>query len=145
MFLIDEIDLHLHPEWQRKITKTLSKTFPKTQFIATTHSPFVVQSVEEANVYILNKETNTTTIDKVHYTSFQGWSVEDILSRVMGLGSKVKSDKYLELVKDFDIGLDNGDYQKSKEAFDQLMEILPENGIQRKKFTMQINQFPEAR
>ncbi|MEN9443504.1 MAG: hypothetical protein RIS47_394, partial [Bacteroidota bacterium] len=41
--LIDELDLHLHPDWQRKIIKVLTNTFPKIQFIATTHSPFLIQ------------------------------------------------------------------------------------------------------
>lgn len=41
--LIDELDLHLHPEWQRKIIHSLRKTFPNIQFITTTHSPFLIQ------------------------------------------------------------------------------------------------------
>lgn len=42
--LIDELDLHLHPKWQKKIISDLKKTFPNLQFIVTTHSPFIVQS-----------------------------------------------------------------------------------------------------
>lgn len=45
--LIDEIDLHLHPTWQRLIIPALLRTFPNIQFIATTHSPFVIQSLSE--------------------------------------------------------------------------------------------------
>ncbi|MCI5168231.1 MAG: hypothetical protein D3903_19620 [Candidatus Electrothrix sp. GM3_4] len=44
--LIDELDLHLHPEWQRKIISGFKKTFPKVQFITTTHSPFLIQETE---------------------------------------------------------------------------------------------------
>ena len=43
--LIDEIDLHLHPEWQRTIVTNLPETFPRLQFIATTHSPQVIGEV----------------------------------------------------------------------------------------------------
>lgn len=43
--LIDEIDLHLHPRWQRIIIPKLREHFPKVQFIVTTHSPFVLQSI----------------------------------------------------------------------------------------------------
>ena len=39
--LVDEIDLHLHPKWQRDLVPTLSKIFPNVQFIVTTHSPHV--------------------------------------------------------------------------------------------------------
>lgn len=42
--LIDEIDLHLHPKWQKEIVKILTTLFPKVQFIATSHSPFIIQS-----------------------------------------------------------------------------------------------------
>lgn len=43
--LIDEIELHLHPKWQRRIVEDLRRTFPKVQFIATTHSPVIIQSL----------------------------------------------------------------------------------------------------
>jgi len=45
ILLIDEIDLHLHPEWQRRVLGDLLRAFPQTQFIITTHSPFIVESV----------------------------------------------------------------------------------------------------
>lgn len=44
--LIDEIDMHLHPNWQRTVVQDLKKAFPNIQFVATTHSPFIVQSLE---------------------------------------------------------------------------------------------------
>lgn len=51
--LIDELDLHLHPKWQRQIVHNLTTTFPCCQFIATTHSPQVVASVEPDQVLLL--------------------------------------------------------------------------------------------
>ena len=51
--LIDELELHLHPKWQRQIIQNLTTTFPKCQFIATTHSPQVVASVEPDQVLLL--------------------------------------------------------------------------------------------
>ncbi|KKG64153.1 AAA family ATPase [Methanosarcina mazei] len=51
--LIDEIDLHLHPKWQRTVIKQLTETFPKCQFIATTHSPQIVAAVEPEQVLLL--------------------------------------------------------------------------------------------
>ena len=51
--LIDELELHLHPKWQRQIIHNLTKTFPRCQFIATTHSPQVVASVEPDQVLLL--------------------------------------------------------------------------------------------
>lgn len=43
--MIDEVDLHLHPEWQRRVLGDLLATFPHTQFIVTTHSPFIVEAL----------------------------------------------------------------------------------------------------
>jgi predicted ATP-binding protein involved in virulence len=54
--LIDEIDMHLHPKWQRHIVDDLKRTFPKIQFIVTTHSPFIVQSLNADEV--INLEGN---------------------------------------------------------------------------------------
>jgi predicted ATP-binding protein involved in virulence len=51
--LIDELDLHLHPKWQRVIVERLTKTFSNCQFIATTHSPQIVASVEPEQVLLL--------------------------------------------------------------------------------------------
>ncbi len=56
--LIDEIDMHLHPSWQQRIVSNLKDAFPKLQFIVTTHSPFIVQSLK-ANE-IINLDGNLT-------------------------------------------------------------------------------------
>ncbi|MGH2359028.1 MAG: AAA family ATPase [bacterium] len=53
--LIDEIDLHLHPGWQRKIVRNLTAAFPRCQFIATTHSPQIVGEVEHDRIQIIAK------------------------------------------------------------------------------------------
>ena len=52
--LIDEIDLHLHPVWQRQIVQKLTATFPRCQFIATTHSPQVIGEVEHDRIHIMS-------------------------------------------------------------------------------------------
>jgi predicted ATP-binding protein involved in virulence len=52
--LIDEIDLHLHPKWQRQITRNLEATFPRCQFIATTHSPQVIGEVPSDRIQIIS-------------------------------------------------------------------------------------------
>lgn len=53
--LIDEIELHLHPKWQREIIPALKRTFPNCQFIVTTHSPQVISEVKPESIYILEK------------------------------------------------------------------------------------------
>ena len=53
--LIDEIELHLHPKWQRGIIPDLTRTFPNCQFIVTTHSPQIISQVKPEGIYILEK------------------------------------------------------------------------------------------
>ncbi len=67
--LIDELDLHLHPKWQKNIVQDLKRTFPKLQFIATTHSPFIVQSLEADEIinldgYKIDQHPNTMSLDQ---------------------------------------------------------------------------------
>ena len=61
--LIDEIELHLHPEWQRNIISSLQLTFPGIQFVVTTHSPQVLSKVRAENVLTIEKGQILTTQD----------------------------------------------------------------------------------
>lgn len=54
--LVDEIDLHLHPRWQRQIRRDLSIHFPNVQFIATAHSPLMAQTYLDANLAVVRLE-----------------------------------------------------------------------------------------
>jgi predicted ATP-binding protein involved in virulence len=63
VLLLDEIDLHLHPKWQRTIIDYLTGKFPNTQFIVTAHSPLLVQSAEGANIVLLRRQDNEIIID----------------------------------------------------------------------------------
>ena len=53
--LVDEIDAHLHPAWQQEIIGALAKTFPKLQFIFTTHSPLITGTLERANINVVSR------------------------------------------------------------------------------------------
>ena len=55
MVLVDEIDVHLHPKWQRRVVRDLKETFPKVQFVCTSHSPFVIQSLEAGELGMLDR------------------------------------------------------------------------------------------
>ena len=52
--LIDEVDLSLHPTWQKRIMGILKEQFPRIQFICATHSPFIIQSLEEGELITLD-------------------------------------------------------------------------------------------
>jgi energy-coupling factor transporter ATP-binding protein EcfA2 len=77
--LVDEIDLHLHPKWQRQLIGYLTERFPNTQFIVTAHSPLVVQSATDANIVVLRREGDHVVIDN-DVESIRGWRVDQILT-----------------------------------------------------------------
>ncbi|MES2389145.1 MAG: AAA family ATPase, partial [Bacteroidota bacterium] len=84
--LIDEIDMLLHPNWQRHVVSDLIAAFPNIQFIATTHSPIIVQSLEEDQVINLDPEG-----DKLNY---QNYGYEDIAKYVMLMDDPARSEKF---------------------------------------------------
>ena len=77
--LVDEIDLHLHPRWQRTILDYLSARFVNTQFIVTAHSPLVVQSAEGANIAVLRRQGDQVVIDN-DIEAIRGWRVDQVLT-----------------------------------------------------------------
>lgn len=136
--LVDEIDLHLHPDWQRKIISHLSGIFPNAQFIVTAHSPLIVQSAENVNLIILEKGKDNQTHIRQEFGTFRGWTIEEILQDLMGLGDKTLSDTYLNLLNQFEDGLDSDDYEKAKSAYDELLLLLHPNSSQRKLLKLQL-------
>jgi predicted ATP-binding protein involved in virulence len=69
--LIDEIDVHLHPKWQRQVVDDLKTTFPSIQFVCTTHSPFIIQSIGQG-------ELRSFEIEDIESLEYENQSIEDI-------------------------------------------------------------------
>lgn len=117
--LIDEIDLHLHPNWQRRIIEDLKRTFPKVQFIATTHSPFIIQSLEEGELRRLHEKDDDEVVNKEEYVNK---SIEDITEEVMEIENVQRSKKLNDMYK-----VAQQYYtllQKGKESSENEVEIL---------------------
>lgn len=77
--LVDEIDLHLHPRWQRTIMAYLTERFPNTQFIVTAHSPLIVQAATDANIVLLRREGDHVVIDN-DVEAIRGWRIDQVLT-----------------------------------------------------------------
>ena len=85
--LVDEIDLHLHPLWQRKIRETLAAHFPRVQFIATAHSPLMAQSSLDANVAVVRRSGDHAEIIN-DPPMISAWRLDQLVtSDLFGLGS----------------------------------------------------------
>lgn len=84
--LIDEIDLHLHPAWQRSVLSSLASTFPRLQFVCTTHSPLVASTVRKENVFVTDDdEKGLATIKQIGETVFGRSAEQILLSSYFGL------------------------------------------------------------
>ena len=88
--LIDELDLHLHPNWQRVVVRNLTSLFPKLQFVATTHSPFIVQSLDGQGLVNLSDSG-------VLEERKESYSIEDVAEETMGVDTPQRSKLFLEM------------------------------------------------
>lgn len=132
VILIDEIDLHLHPQWQYKVLNCIKLVFPKAQVIATTHSPHVLQSCKSDEIISLTKsDDNTIKIKELQNMKYglQGWSVEEILQDIMELDT-VQSKLYNDIMDKFEIAIDEDDYIEAKRNYEILEQMLhPQNSM----------------
>jgi predicted ATP-binding protein involved in virulence len=121
VIMIDEIDLYLHPHWQKHVLQDLTKAFPMIQFIVSTHSPFIVQSLQEGQ--LISFDDNVLTTGEPFRES-----LEDITSERMGLQQDIRSKRFNEMVDTamrlFEAA-DNGNKNK-EELKNQLIEIESE-------------------
>lgn len=88
--LIDEFDLHMHPQWQREAMAAISKEFPNTQFIVTAHSPIVVQATEgNAKLIVLRRKKRDDGLEEVEVIDnpefAAGWRLDQIMESVYGM------------------------------------------------------------
>ena len=98
--MIDEIDLHLHPEWQLVVLPTISQALPKLQFLCTTHSPIVAGTVESANLHLVLPDDETASVLARPEVEVHGLTSDQILqSSHFGLVSTRAPDFYEELKK----------------------------------------------
>ncbi len=125
--VIDEPENHLHPEMQRAIMPGLIEAFPRLQFVVATHNPFVVTSVEDSTVIILDYQDNrvvSNRIDEVDRTA----SANQILTDVLGLPAPIPlwvQRRLDEIVNQF------GNRELTVEALAELRSKMNEVGLGR--------------
>jgi predicted ATP-binding protein involved in virulence len=99
LVLIDEIELHLHPAWQRIIIQRLTQTFPNCQFIVTTHSPQVLSQIQPECIHILAIENDNIIVKRPERS--YGRDSNRILEDIMGVSKRPPEieDKILALFR----------------------------------------------
>lgn len=114
--LIDEIDLHLHPTWQRQIVRHLESTFPKCQFIATTHSPQVVGEVPRDRVQILTSDGVESPA--VAMGADSNWLLDHVL------GGASESSRSSTLTMKVESEMAQGDLVSARASLEQLRLLI---------------------
>ena len=118
---IDEIELHLHPAWQRRILKILMETFPTCQFVVTTHSPQVIAGVEARHVRLLT--TGQNGVRKVSQPiASKGHDSNSILKGI--LDTPERDDEVSQLFADFDRLADDGEFEEAQRVLDDLDQAV---------------------
>lgn len=117
--LIDELELHLHPKWQREIVENLKMTFPNIQFIATTHSPFIVQTLNNDELIVL---------DDLVIGNYENRGLGEIVMKVMGIEDPDVSPRYFKML------------DAAKEYFQQLEEAPLTNPEERAKLKRKLDE-----
>lgn len=115
--VIDELDLSLHPTWQRRIVGILKDLFPKVQFICATHSPFIIQSLEPGELI---------TLDTILDEAYSGQSIEDIAEDIMKVPMAQYSEKKMRM------------YKIAEKYFSALKEAASEEELHNLKETLDI-------
>ena len=122
--LIDEVELHMHPSWQRKVLSTLRETFPNIQFIITTHSPIVLSEADENyNLFFVDNKDGKFSIQKSQ--QLNGYDANAVLEQFMGTRSmNVKMQQFIDSIyRD----IDQREYERAKDKINELADLTSEN------------------
>lgn len=122
IILIDEPDVHLHPQWQRRLITLLDKTFPNCQFVLTTHSPLLISDHKDILVYSIEKGQ----VEEV--SSLYGQDINSVLSEIMDtdfINQKVQSQ-----IGDILDAIQNADIATAKNLLAELEQDVSTNNIE---------------
>lgn len=126
--IIDELDVHLHPEWQLTIRKSLATIFPKLQFIITTHSPHLITSAEAGELIVLPELSRKVCVEPT-MQKYSGWNTDEVLEEIMGV-SNLENKEYGILLNQAMDCVEAQDIDSLKEAIIKLKDIVhPSNTI----------------
>lgn len=121
---IDEIELHLHPAWQRKILPSLMRLFPQCQFVVTTHSPQVIGSIAARHVRLLSSD-GYGNIDVTEPIASMGRDSNYVLKGIMD--TPEQDPRVDNLYAEFDQLIDEGSFDEADQVLDALGDLVEGN------------------
>lgn len=144
LILIDEVELHLHPEWQSQICTRLKEVFPKAQFFITTHSPHVVQTARQGEVIALERKDGEVIRRELPTSEYgyQGWTIEEVLKDVMGM-TDLRTNEYEAIRNEFMDAFKQQDQLRARGAFDKLKRMLHPHSELKAIYQMQLDSLGE--
>ncbi|HRG41180.1 MAG TPA: AAA family ATPase [Saprospiraceae bacterium] len=123
LLLIDEAENHLHPKWQKTFLNTILEIFPNLQIIASTHSPFIVSSVENAKVFVCKSMINNSII--VDETAqYSNKPIEEVLLSDV-FNTERFNQEITDLLEERNKAIQSKDYDKKTKIEAQLKSINP--------------------
>lgn len=121
--LIDEVDMHLHPKWQRSVVNRLSLTFPNCQFVLTTHSPLVISDSEAVLTYMIGDDDEITQLPSLYGEDANSVLLDIMDTNVRNADINIQLNDLLDAIHDSKI-------PKAKTLLKNLEAVLPSQNLE---------------
>jgi len=128
ILFLDEIEVHLHPKWQYRILPLTKAIFPNAQIFITTHSPFILNSIDDAKIYQLETEKGISKLKKVSLSN-TGDSYQYIYEEILGVTKRfgVETENDLKRFNEIDSEIVQGNFEREAE-FKEVIASLADEG-----------------
>lgn len=143
LILIDEVDAHLHPEWRQKIIEALRSTFPRAQFLFTTHDPLILRGLHREEIAVLENDDDQVSVTTAADVPVEGLTIDQLLtSELFGLDStdtlarSHRLSKYYKLLARNE--LDDADRAELTRIKEELGPALPIGATRRERLVMAV-------
>ena len=135
----------MHPIWQAELVKALKIIFPKAQFILTTHSPSILQTLEKEEIIALAyDEDRNTCLKELNLGKYglQGWTLEEILKNIMEMPTTT-SKLYQDTLRKFDQAMNMENREEILKQYELLREMLHPDNPLRKLLSIQVSEWED--
>lgn len=118
--MVDEIDLHLHPQWQRSVIPRISEALPNLQFIFTTHSPIVAGSLNRENIFVMETTESGASVVKQYDEQIYGLSADEVLLSSYFKLRTTRAEPFVDELKELSVKAGKGDVKAALAYMEKL-------------------------